>query len=526
MAVQFDYIIVGAGSAGCVLANRLSANGRFRVLVLEAGPSDNRFFMRMPLGYGMCFYNPKVNWMYWSEPNQGLNGRSVYVPRGKVLGGSSSINAMVYIRGAREDYDDWERAGNRGWGWKDTGPAFEAVEDELQISSSQRTAHGLCDFYFAAAQELGFPINTDFNGASQSGVGYNPLSIGKGVRRSAAQVFLKPAMSRPNLTVMTDAQVMRLLFDGDRASGVAVTINGQEKEFSAGREIILSSGAIHTPQLLQVSGIGPVDLLKAHGITVRRDAPAVGANLADHVAYDHYYTSRIPTLNQELGPLVARVMTGLRYLLTHSGPLAGSMNQAGGFVASREGLTRPNIQLYFCPSSYDRAPPKTRRMTQPDPFPGFGLTVSNCRPKSRGTVKIKSARMSDAPAIDLNLLSAQEDMDELVEGAHLMRRLAATKALSQVIVAEFKPGPAKQSDTDFREDIRANAYSIFHPCGTCRMGPDADSNVVDARLKVHGIESLRIADASIFPTIPAGNINAPSMMVGQRAAEMILSEQN
>ena len=526
MTVQFDYIIVGAGSAGCVLANRLSANGRFRVLVLEAGPHDNRFFMRMPLGYGMCFYNPKVNWMYWSEPNQGLGGRSVYVPRGKVLGGSSSINAMVYIRGAREDYEDWERAGNRGWGWKDAGPAFEAIERELQVSSSQHTAHGLCDFYFAAAQELGFPINPDFNGAGQAGVGYNPVSISKGVRRSASQVFLKPAMSRSNLTVMTGALVTRIVFDGDRASGVAVMINGQEREFGAGREIILSSGVIHTPQLLQVSGIGPADLLKAHGITVKRDVPAVGANLADHVAYDHYYTSRIATLNQELGPLFARAITGLRYLLTHGGPLAGSMNQAGGFVASREGLPQPNIQLYFCPASYDRAPPKTRRMTQPDSFPGFGLCISNCRPKSRGSIRIKSSRMADAPAIDLNLLSAKEDMDELVEGARLLRRFAATKALSQVIVEEFKPGPAKQSDADLREDIRANAYSIFHPCGTCRMGPDANSNVVDARLKVHGIESLRIADASIFPTIPAGNINAPSMMVGQRAAEIILAEMN
>ncbi|MGE3832285.1 MAG: GMC family oxidoreductase [Parvibaculaceae bacterium] len=526
MTAQFDYIIVGAGSAGCVLANRLSASGRFRVLLLEAGPDDNRFFMRMPLGYGMCFYNPKINWMYWSEPNEGLGGRSVYVPRGKVLGGSSSINAMVYIRGAREDYDDWERAGNRGWGWKDTGPAFEAIERELQVSSSQRTAHGLCDFYFAAAQELGFPVNADFNGESQTGVGYNPVSIRKGVRRSAAQVFLKPAMTWPNLTVMTGAQVMRILFEGSRASGVAVKVNGADQTFSAGREIILSSGAIHTPQLLQVSGIGPADELKAHGIAVRRDVPAVGANLADHVAYDHYYTSRIPTLNQELGPLFARAMTGLRYLLTHNGPFAGSMNQAGGFVKSRENLTRPNIQLYFCPSSYDRAPPKTRRMTQPDPFPGFGLTVSNCRPKSRGSVKIKSASMTDAPAIDLNLLSAKEDVDELVEGAHLMRRFAKTKALSQVIIEEFKPGPAKQSDADFREDIRANAYSIFHPCGTCRMGTDDGSAVVDARLKVHGVESLRIADASVFPTIPAGNINAPSMMVGQRAAEIILAEQN
>jgi choline dehydrogenase len=277
---------------------------------------------------------------------------------------------------------------------------------------------------------------------------------------------------------------------------------------------------------LQVSGIGPAGLLKDHGIAVRRDARAAGANLADHAAYDHYYTSRIPTLNQELGPLLARAVTGLRYLLTHTGPLAGSMNQAGGFVASREDLARPNLQLYFCPASYDRAPPRTRRMTQPDPFPGFSLCISNCRPRSRGSIRIKSACMADAPAIDLNLVSAEEDMAELVEGAHLLRKFAATKALSQVIVEEFKPGPATQSDDGLRDDIRANAYSIFHLCGTCRMGPDDGSTVVDARLKVHGVDGLRIADASIFPTIPAGNINAPSMMVGQRTAEIILAEQN
>ena len=517
--MDFDYIIVGAGSAGCIVANRLTESGKHRVLLLEAGPSDREFFITMPLGYGMQYSNPRLNWMYWSEPIPGLGGRRTYVPRGKVLGGSSSINAMVYLRGAPPDFEDWRNAGNPGWDWEGVKPAYEAIESHLNVGTTEGGAHGLCQRYFEAALSLGVPLNQDPNGETQYGVGYNPVTIHRGRRTSSSSVFLRPAMRRDNLKVETGALATRVLFDGRQAVAVEYLRDGAIRQARAAREIIVSAGAINTPQLLQLSGVGPAGLLARHGIAVIADNQAVGRNLQDHVCYDHYYKVRVPTMNEELLPLRGRLKAGLRYVLFRSGPLAWSTTHAGGFIHSRNGLKRPNLQLYFSPLTYDRSPPERRKMSAPDPFPGLSISISSCRPTSAGTVEIKSASPQDAPAIRPNLLATKHDIAEMLEGARILRKLAAAPALAAVIEEEFKPGTAMQSDEDVIADIRARSYSVFHPCGTAAMG---ESGAVDSQLRVRGVDRLRVIDASVFPNVITGNINAPAMMVGWKGGGLVV----
>lgn len=517
--MEFDFIIIGAGSAGAILANRLSESGRHRVLLLEAGPRDG-YFQRMPLGYGLSYYNPRLNWMYWSEPEPALEGRKLYVPRGKVLGGSSSINAMVYIRGRPRDFDDWERAGAKGWGWRDVEPAYAALEKLLDIESAEPRAHSLCEDFIAAGESVGLRRNDDFNGGDQEGVGYYPVTISQGMRQSTARVFLDPARRRSNLRIETGALATRIEFDGRKAVAVHYQQGDTAKRVIAHKDIIVSGGAVGSPQLLQLSGVGPAALLRDLGIAVVHDAPQVGLNLQDHAAYDHYYRSQRPTMNEQLRPLLGKTIAAFRYALLRDGPLANTMNHAGGFFAADNGA---NLQLYFCPSSYDRSPPKTRRMTSPDPFPGFSVSISTCRPRSTGSIAIKSTVADAPPAIHLNLVTAAEEMADMLAGAHFLRRLAATEPLHRVIAEEFKPGLATQSDDAMIADIRARSYSIFHLCGTCRMGDDPRHAVVDHRLKVHGLENLRVIDASVFPNVTSGNINAPAMMVGWKGAEILLA---
>lgn len=517
--MEFDFVIIGAGSAGAILANRLSESGHHRVLLLEAGPRDG-YFQRMPLGYGLSYYNPRLNWMYWSEPEPALGGRTLYIPRGKVLGGSSSINAMVYIRGQARDFDDWEKAGARGWGWRDVEPCYAALERLLDIESAEPRAHSLCENFIAAGESVGLKRNNDFNGGNQAGVGYYPVTISQGMRQSTARVFLDPARRRSNLRIETGSLATRIGFEGRKAVAVHYRQAGTMKRALAHREIIVSCGAVGSPQLLQLSGIGPGDLLRDLGIAVVHDAPHVGLNLQDHAAYDHYYRSRRPTMNEQLRPLLGKGIAAFRYALRRDGPLANTMNHAGGFFVAETGA---NLQLYFCPSSYDRSPPKTRRMTSPDPFPGFSVSISTCRPRSTGQIAIKSIEPDAAPAIHLNLVADEQDMADMLAGARFLRRLAATEPLQRVIAEEFKPGVATQSNDDMIADIRARSYSIFHLCGTCRMGDDPRGAVVDHLLKVHGIENLRVIDASVFPKVTSGNINAPAMMVGWKGADLVLS---
>jgi choline dehydrogenase len=525
--MHFDYIVVGAGSAGAIVAAKLAEARRFKVLLLEAGPSDRNFFIQMPLGYGMSFHNPKVNWMYWSAPVPGLKDRSVYVPRGKVIGGSSSINAMVYIRGQAADFDDWAAGGAAGWAWSDVAADYDAMEREgLPVGSMAGGAHPLCERYFAASKSLGLTRNDEFPAEHQEGVGFYPVTIHDGHRLSASRAFLWKAMQQGLLQVFSGALAKRITFDGKRATGVEYRRFGTLHKAFAAREVIVATGAVNTPQLLQLSGIGPGGLLQRHGVPVVHDLPAVGRHLQDHASVDYYYRTRVPTQNQELRPLVNKAWFGLRYLLTRSGPLAWSLNQAGGFIRSSPDRPRPNMQIYFCPSSYDKSPPRTRKMTQPDPFPGICISACSCRPTSRGFVEIVSPDPSEAPAIQPNLLATPEDMTEMVEGVEHLRRLVAAAPLSDVIEEEFKPGASVSTRAQMEDDIRARAYSIFHPCGTARIGADASASVVDPSLRVHGLSGLRVIDASVFPSIIAGNTNAPSMLVGWRGAKMLLAGTN
>lgn len=533
----FDFVIVGAGSAGCVLAERLSANGRHSVLVLEAGGSDRRFFIQMPLGYGKTFYDPSVNWMYAAEADPGLNGQRDYWPRGKVLGGSSSINAMVYIRGAREDYEKWKAAGNAGWGWDDVLRSYRAMEDTetggnefrgvggpLHVSENSRDLHPLCKAFVAAGVAAGLPANPDFNGAAQEGVGHYQLTTKVGKRMSAARAFLRPAMKRRKVRVVTHAHVTKVLFEGQRATGVEYQHRGLTKTALAGCEVILAGGAINSAQLLQLSGIGPAKILQRHGITVRLENPNVGAHLQDHVGLNYTYRMKVPTLNDALRPWWGKLRVGARYLISRSGPLSLSVNQGGGFFRSSPAHTLPNMQLYM--QAFSTLVPKVgeRPLLTPDPFSGFSLGLSNCRPSSRGFIEIQSADPLQHPRIVANAYSTDEDISEMLDAVKFLRKIAAQEPLAEVIAEELRPGPACVTDDELIADIRQRSGTVYHPSCTCRMGPDAKTSVVDPHLCVHGVQNLRVCDASVFPSLIAGNTNAPAMMVGWHGAEIILND--
>ncbi len=539
MAETFDFIIVGAGSAGCVLAANLSESGRHSVLLLEAGPDRTRnFWVTMPLGYGHSIFNNTVNWMLSSEPDPNLGGRRQYIPRGKTVGGSGSINAMVYMRGTPADYTEWEAEGNPGWGWPDVLASYKRIERHtvqdadwhghdgpLEITSRSAWSHPICEAFIEAGRQLQYPVNDDFNGRSIEGVGYYHHSIcGRGKRMSSARAWLEPARGRSNLKVVTGAHVQRLDMDGRRVTGVTYLLNGQSLTATAGREVIVSAGAIHSPHLLMVSGIGPANDLKRAGVTPLHDLAAVGQHLQDHVAYDIKYRSRVPTLNQQLNNWPGKLLAGIRYLLTGTGVLSTGTTHAGGFVRSAHHRESANLQLYFSPLSRDVVPGGPGRMGQPDKYAAFSMSICNMRPLSRGWLKLAGPAAETAPAVQFNFLSEQRDVDELVEGVSLLRRFAEAPALGRIIEREYIPGPDVATPKAVEEDIRQRCYSIYHPSGTCRMGPDIRTSVVDARLKVHGVHGLRVADASVMPFVVSGNLNAPSMMIGQRASEILLQE--
>jgi choline dehydrogenase len=525
---RVDYIIVGAGTAGCVLADRLSADGRRRVLVLEAGGSDRRFWIRVPIGYGRTFNNPQVNWMYEAEPEPALGGVRSFWPRGKVLGGSGSINAMVYARGQPADFDDWRALGNPGWGWSEVLPHYRAIEQRsggsLAVKDVSAQAHPLCRAYLEACATLGLRFTPDFNGPDPEGVGIYQITTRGGFRESTATAFLRPALGRRNLQLLLGAHAQRVNFLGRRAASVTFVRGGEQHTVHAARAVILAAGSVNSPQLLQLSGVGPGELLQRHGIAPVLDLPAVGRNLQDHLGINYVYRSRIPTLNNELYPWWGKLRAGLRYVLTRTGPLSMSVNQGGGFVRSGPELRAPDLQLYFNPASYTGTRERTRRLMNPDAFPAFITSFNSCRPTSRGHLAIRSPDPLVAPAIYPNYLSTEQDLRDVRAGARLLRRLAAAAPLAALIESEMLPGADKTSDEELLQDFRARAGTVFHPVGTCMMGADPAGAVVDARLRVHGLEGLRVMDASIFPTITSGNTNAPTAMVADKGAAMLLAD--
>jgi choline dehydrogenase len=533
---QFDYIVVGGGTAGCVVASRLAEGGRRRVLVLEAGVSDRRFWITLPIGYGRTFNDPRINWLYDAEPDPALAGRSAFWPRGKVLGGSGSINAMVYYRGLPSDFDDWRDLGNPGWGFKDVLPFFQEFEERehrvaagarrsssIHITDVSSDVHPLCKSFIDSCHALGY-ANQDFNGPEGEGVGIYQITTRGGLRDSTARSYLHPALKRNSLVLRLRAHVLRILFESRRAVGVSYQHAGQTLEARASKSVILCGGAVNSPQLLQLSGIGDPALLARHNIEVVAASPAVGKNLQDHLAVSYQYRSTVPTLNNELVPLAGKLKVALRYLFTRRGPLAMSVNQAGGFVKSDHAQPRPNLQLYFNPISY-LAQGKIRRRLNPDPFAAFILSFNPCRPTSRGRIEIRSQNPFEPPAIHANSLSTEQDVTDVIAGVQLLRRLAATAPLSRYVAAEMFPGTVVQSDAELLEDFRKRAGTVFHPVGTCRMGPDPATAVVDASLRVYGVEGLRVIDASVFPSIPSGNTNAPTIMVAEKGAALIAQEE-
>jgi len=523
----FDYVIVGAGPAGCVLANRLSADPSVRVLLLEAGGRDNYIWIHIPVGYLYCMGNQRTDWCFKTEAETGLNGRALAYPRGKVLGGCSSINGMIYMRGQARDYDQWRQLGSAGWSWDDVLPYFKRSEDQARGADDmhgvggevrveeQRLSWEILDAFRDAAAEIGIPKTDDFNRGNNEGCGYFQVTQRRGLRRSAARAFLHPVMKRPNLTVLTHAQARRIRIDGRRATGVEFWRDGEACLAAASREVILAAGAVGSPQLLQVSGIGPGELLRQHGIETRCALPGVGENLQDHLQLRMAYkVSNTRTLNERANRLLGRVGIGLQYAFFRRGPMTMAPSQLGAFARSDNSRDTPDLEYHVQPLTLDRFGEPLHA------FPAFTASVCNLRPTSRGSIRIVSSDSREPPAIKPNYLATEEDRRIAIAAIRLTRRICAAPALARFSPEEFRPGETAQSDAELRQAAGDIATTIFHPVGTCRMGADALA-VVDARLRVHGVAGLRVVDASIMPTITSGNTNAPTVMSGEKAADMI-----
>ena len=527
---QFDYVIIGAGSSGCVLADRLSASGRYTVCLLEAGPRGHYPWLHIPIGYAKTMFHPRYNWKFYTEPEPGLHNRQIYWPRGKVLGGSSAINGLIYIRGQHQDYDQWAELGNVGWSWADVRPYFIHSERNQRGASDYHGDSGpmgVCDIkqpnrlaeaFVEACTQAGYPRNPDFNGQTQEGTGFYQLTTWNGLRSSSASAYLKPARHRSGLHIVTDAQVEQIEFQDSQARAVVYRRGHTEYSVLAQREIVLSAGAVQSPQLLQLSGIGEARCLQQFGIPVVQDLPEVGRNLQDHLQVRLIHRTTDPgTTNSQMRNPWSWLCMGMDYVLPRSGPMAVGINQAGAFIRSSAAVNRPDIQFHFAALSADLPGAPLHS------FPGFTSSVCQLRPTSRGSVTLKSRHAQAAPAICPNYLATEHDRLTIVAGLKTARQITAQPALNTHISAEYSPGTSVQTDDELLAFARETGVTIFHPVGTCRMGSD-DRAVVDVRLKVRGVTGLRVVDCSVMPSLVSGNTHAAAVMIGEKGADMILQD--
>ena len=529
-ALEADFVIVGAGSAGCVMAARLSEDPATQVVLLEAGGEDRNRWIHIPLGYGKTFADASVNWCYQAEPDPGANGRSIFWPRGKVLGGSSSINGMVYIRGQHEDFDLWRQLGNTGWSSSDVLPYFKRAQHQTRGSdefhstggplcvSNTSEHHPICEAFIEGAMQLGYPRNDDFNGARQDGVGYHQTTTRNGKRCSTAVGYLHPVRNRPNLRVITGALAEKVLFEGKRAVGVSFREYGAPRTVRARREVVLCGGAVNSPQLLLLSGVGPQEQLAQFGIPVTHHLPGVGQSLQDHYSAPIKLKCPLPiTVNDVMLSNVKKLKVGLQYYIRRTGPLAMISSPAALFAHTRPELASADIKISCSPFSADRPQDGLHKWS------GFTMIAYQLRPDSRGEIKLKSANPADPPALHPNYLSDENDRRTLVDGLKLCREILAQPSMQQYIAEEFLPGPGVRSDSELLAHARARGGTVYHPTSTCKMGIDAMA-VVDPELRVRGVEGLRVADASVMPTVVSGNTNAAAIMIGEKAADLVRKE--
>ena len=532
---QYDFVIVGAGSAGCVVAERLSRSGKHTVLLLEAGREDDSFWMPVPLGYGKLYNDSRYNWMYESEPEEELHNKRLFQPRGKTIGGTSSINGMVYVRGARHDFDGWRDMGAVGWGFDDVLPYFKRTEDNVLGADDYHNVGGplpisdiprrpLANSFLAATAEAGYPVNPDFNGPSQEGFGYSQLTVKKGRRWSAADAYLHPARRRPNLRVVINALADRIAFEGRTARGVAYLQGSERRTATAAREVIVCGGVFNSPQLLQRSGLGPAGLLKDVGVEVLADMPQVGANLQDHFGAALTWRVNKPiTLNDHMNNPLRFFWMAAQYFLLHRGPMASNAGLCQGFIRSSPELPRPNLAILMWIWSQASTAQQVNEPVRLQPHPGMTAMVCNSYPESRGTVRLKNANPHTAPEIRFNNLKSETDRRVMIDGIRELRRIMSMPAIAEHLDGEQDPGPVCASDADLLEHIRRRGRATYHATSTCRMGSDLDA-VVDTELRVRGVANLRVMDASVMPRVISGNTNAATMMIGEKGSDLVLRD--